>query len=64
MTEAEAKKIDAEIAHLNAGTAKLQVEISKLIEDTAKVRQERRWYPAVVGGGLVAAGVALARIFF
>ncbi|WP_217351913.1 hypothetical protein [Ruegeria sp. HKCCD8929] len=57
MTDAQQKewdlklrKIDAEIANLNALTAKIVTE--------------NRWYPAVVGAGFMAAAVTIAKLFF
>ncbi|EEE35222.1 conserved hypothetical protein [Rhodobacteraceae bacterium KLH11] len=61
MTEAESKKLDAEIANLNALSAKLAAE-------TAKINSENRWYPLVIGTGLagvlLTAGIAMAKLFF
>jgi uncharacterized membrane protein len=60
MTDAERdernRKIDAEIANLNALTAKLAAE-------TAKINKENRWYLLVVGSGATLAIVAIAKLF-
>ncbi len=56
MTEAESKKLDAEIANLNALSA-------KLVAETAKINSENRWYPLVVGSGLTLAIVAIVKLF-
>jgi len=65
MTEAEQSLADdkarAEIANLNALTA-------KLVAETAKINSESRFYPLVIGTGfagvLLTAGVALAKVLF
>ena len=65
MTEAEQTLADdkarAEIANLNALTA-------KLVAETIKVNSENRWYPLVLGTGLagvlLTAGVAMAKLLF
>ena len=56
MTEAEARKTDAEIANLLATTAKLNAE-------TQKLQTENRWYVAVVASGATLAIVAVAKLF-
>ena len=65
MTEAEQVLADdkarAEIANLNALTA-------KLVAETTKINSENRWYPMVLGTGLagvlLTAGIALAKLLF
>lgn len=42
---------------------KMRAEIAKLIAETTKLSTENKWYPAVVGAGLMAAAVALAKLF-
>jgi hypothetical protein len=42
---------------------KLEAEIYERLENTKKTRQEYFWYPAVVGAGLVLAGVTFAKLF-
>lgn len=50
------RKIDAEIANLNALTSKLTAE-------TAKINSENRWYLLVVGSGATLAIVAIVKLF-
>jgi len=44
---------------------KIQVEIAHIIAQTSKLNKETKWYElimfAAIGGGLVAAGVTLAK---
>jgi hypothetical protein len=42
---------------------RLEAEIYERLENTKKTRQEYFWYPAVVGAGLVLAGVTFAKLF-
>lgn len=56
MDAARAKKIDAEIADLNALGAKLRAE-------TARINAEARWYLAVVGSGATLAILVAAKFF-
>ncbi len=57
--EAKLRKIDAEIANLNAMTAKAAAEIPKFQAETAKLITENRWYVPVVSAG-IASGATLA----
>jgi len=43
---------------------KIQVELHEVNARTAKLTAESKWYPFVVGAGLLAAGGALVKIFF
>jgi len=54
---AETAKIQAELHEVNARTAKIAAESHKLTT-------ESKYYPFVVGAGLLAAGGALVKIFF
>ena len=56
MTEAESKKLDAEIANLNALSAKLAAE-------TAKINTENRWYLMIVGAAFFAGAAAFTKLF-
>lgn len=56
MDTAQAKKIDAEIANLNALS-------TKLLAETAKINTEARWYLLVVGSGATLAIVAVVKLF-
>lgn len=56
MDTAQAKKIDAEIANLNALS-------TKLLAETAKINTETRWYLLVVGSGATLAIVAVVKLF-
>ncbi|KAE9627822.1 hypothetical protein [Parasedimentitalea maritima] len=49
MTEAQARKVDAEIA--------------KLMAETAKINTENCWYVAVVASGATLAIVAIVKLF-
>jgi len=42
---------------------KIEAEIAKLMAETAKLNAETRWYPLVVAAGLVAAIIALTKLF-
>jgi hypothetical protein len=58
-------RFEAEISNLNATTAKIQVEMLKIIEETRKIAAERRWYPiasAGVGAIIAALVVAISKI--
>ena len=65
MTETEQKLSDdkarAEIANLNALTA-------KLVAETSKINTENLWYPIAIGTGLagilLTAGLGLAKLLF
>jgi len=54
--EIEASKLVAEMVNLMADTLKKE-------DERAKIRAETRWYPLVVGAGILGAGVALAKLF-
>jgi len=54
----------AEVSKLLAETAKIQAELHEVNARTAKLNAESKWYPFVVGAGLLAAGGALVKIFF
>jgi hypothetical protein len=56
MTEAQALKIDVEIANLIAATAKINAE-------TDKIRLEKALYPMVAGTGFTLAIIGLAKLF-
>lgn len=40
---------------------KLKVEVNKIIAETAKINQERSWYPFVLLTAALVAGAALAK---
>ncbi|ALR10048.2 hypothetical protein [Xylella fastidiosa] len=52
-----------QIAKLISETAKIQAEIHEVTAHTKKLMAESKWYPVVVGSGLVAAGAAAATVF-
>ena len=53
MTEAEVRLQDE----------KMRAEIGKLLAETAKISNENRWYPFVVGSGFTLAIVAVVKLF-
>ena len=57
-------RVRAEIANLNAMTAKAMAEIEKMRVETMKIGRERALYPLVVGAGAMGAAVAIARFLF
>lgn len=67
-------KIEAEIAKLKAETErlkdralldkKLTVELNKSIAETSKINGEAKWYPFVMGAGMVAATATIVKLFF
>jgi len=61
---AETAKIQAELHEVNARTAKIAAEANKFAAESRKLNAESKWYPFVVGAGLLAAGGALVKIFF
>ncbi|MDR2452180.1 MAG: hypothetical protein LBE85_10570 [Candidatus Accumulibacter sp.] len=46
---------------------KIDVEIAKLLAETAKIHEETRWYPFIAGAGagaaLLAAAIGLIKLF-
>jgi multidrug resistance efflux pump len=57
--KAETELLEAQNRKARAETdAKLQVEISKMIAETAKISRETRWYPVVAASAVMAASVA------
>jgi len=54
--EIEPSKLVAEMINLMTETRKMQTE-------TLKIASEIRWYPLVVGAGILGAGAALAKLF-
>jgi len=54
--EIETSKLVAEMINLMTETRKMQTE-------TLKIASEIRWYPLVVGAGILGAGAALAKLF-
>jgi len=65
------ERFRAEVSKLLAETAKIQAEqhevnarTAKLVAESTKLNTESKWYPFVVGAGLLAAGGALVKIFF
>ncbi|MCL1960538.1 MAG: hypothetical protein FWG56_01885 [Desulfovibrionaceae bacterium] len=43
--------------------SKIEAEIAKLMAETAKINKEATWYPIVVASGLIAAVVAITKLF-
>jgi len=58
------ERFRAEVSKLLAETAKIQAELHEVNARTTKLTTESKWYPFVVGAGLLAAGGALVKIFF
>jgi len=58
------ERFRAEISKLLAETAKIQAKLHEVNARTAELTTESKWYPFVVGAGLLAAGGALVKIFF
>jgi len=65
------ERFRAEVSKLLAETAKIQAELNevnarttKLAAESTKLNTESKWYPFVIGAGLLAAGGALVKIFF
>jgi len=65
------ERFRAEVSKLLAKTAKIQAElneinarITKLAAESNKLTTESKYYPFVLGAGLLAAGGALVKIFF
>ena len=42
---------------------RLEAEIMERIQKAKKIKQEYFWHPAVLGAGLVLAGVTFAKLF-
>jgi len=59
----EREKLRAETLKMQSETQKTQDEREKLRAETTKVEAEIKWYPAVVGAAILAAGAALAKLF-
>jgi len=58
------ERFRAEVSKLLAETAKIQAKLHEVNARTVKLNAESKWYPFVVGAGLLAAGGALVKIFF
>lgn len=56
MTDIELEKRLAEISNLNEETRKMMAE-------TAKLKREHAWYPAVLIAGFMTAAVAVTKLF-
>jgi hypothetical protein len=61
MTQAQAQKIDAEIASMMANTAKLNAETEKLMAEGGKLRMDKVMAPFIAGSGLTLALVAVIK---
>ncbi|SDE83784.1 MULTISPECIES: hypothetical protein [Paracoccus] len=64
MTDADAIKHEAEIANLNANTAKLQAEMSKLLAEGKQIKVSTFLAPFLAAAAVMGGGAALARLFF
>ena len=60
MTEQEQRLADDK---MRAEIFEMQARALKQMRESAKIDTENKWYPAVVGAGLMAAAVALAKFF-
>lgn len=67
MSEVEINRINANTIRIIAEANKLFAERMRFSVEPAKLDRDRQWYPVVlggtIGGALLAAGAALAKLF-
>ena len=63
MSELERNKLELDILKIVSDMKKNDSDIKRNDFDVMKTMQEYKWYPFVIGGGLVLTGVTFAQLF-